>query len=70
MTSGKRYNVRFIPESMSIIVFADKIAICFTSGRDILPDPEELRRCLEEAMKKIARLNKTSVVKSEKLNYA
>ena len=31
-------------------MIGDKIAISFTSGRDILPDPQKLVACLDEAM--------------------
>jgi WS/DGAT/MGAT family acyltransferase len=40
--------------------YGDKIAISFTSGRNILPDPEKLVACLDEAMAKIRDLASTS----------
>jgi diacylglycerol O-acyltransferase len=33
--------------------YGDKIALSFTSGRDILPDPENLMACLRETMEQI-----------------
>ena len=31
----------------------NKIAVSFTSGRDILPDPQNLMACLDETMEQI-----------------
>jgi diacylglycerol O-acyltransferase / wax synthase len=38
--------------------YAGKVAVSFTSGRDILPDPEKLRAALEETVLKIETLTR------------
>ena len=38
----------------SASLYEDKLAISFTSGRDILPDPENLVACLDKVMKEIS----------------
>ena len=40
--------------------YGNKIAISFTSGRDILPDPGNLVTALDEVMKQLSSLNKNS----------
>jgi len=40
----------------SASLYGSKVAISFTSGRDILPDPENLVACLDETMKEVSRL--------------
>lgn len=44
----------------SASLYEDKIAISFTSGRDILPDPENLVAALNEVMKQIVRCSRQS----------
>ncbi len=44
----------------SASLYKDQLAISFTSGRDILPDPENLVACLNDVMKQIVRCSRQS----------
>ncbi len=41
----------------SASMYGEEISIAFTSGREILPDPENLVACLDEVMERVACLN-------------
>lgn len=43
----------------SASTYADTVGLTFTSDRNMMPDPEIMRECLDEAVAAVARLKRT-----------